>query len=620
MRISKLDPSVIKRIAAGETIQRPVNVIKEMMENSLDAGSKHIHISVTKSGFDMIKVKDDGHGIQRDDLSIICERHTTSKIETFSDLSQLSTFGFRGEALASISNVSNVQGLFENMPQRRKALKSGQEEYGHIQTCVQNYAIHYYQISFILKREEVVDLNYPSEQAQIDRIQRVLGKFVASHVKCTEYCNKRYKCTLLYSDMTEAYPTKEKNAVFILFVNNHLVDNLKMKRQLYKVYADMKTNYKPPFLYISLRIDPSHVDVNVHPTKKELYLLNEQNILHDLCQLLHDSISLPLLKDKQEKRDRVPQTKATLDHYFKKVSRKDDHDHQSVLPTSQQEVPKHTPDSHRPQRHRKNTKPWPLIETKKTVVSGSKEGAVRRLNKASDDDDIDVVPILEKSVEEEEDFKRIVQIQKEINQAKDKNLSRLLTGHELIEYVDSNLVVSAYNDRYYLMNPSVISEEFFYQVIIHQFGQFGLLTLSEPVSLRACFCLMTQSEQELRQLQNAVIDQRDILNHQFRFSVTLDGQLESLPMLIKNYVPSVERLPLLLYNIATQVHWEVEVDRLKGLAREFALFYSIGSKMQWEQVVGLLHQNLFQVPNDMASSGYLIELDFPPQFINSHST
>lgn len=103
------------------------------------------------------------------------------------------------------------------------------------------------------------------------------------------------------------------------------------------------------------------------------------------------------------------------------MSRKDDHDHQSVLPTSQQEVPKHTPDSHRPQKHRKNTKPWPLIETKKTVVGGSKEGAVRGLNKASDDDDIDVVSILEKSVEEEEDFKRIVQIQKEINQAKDKS-------------------------------------------------------------------------------------------------------------------------------------------------------------------------------------------------------
>lgn len=147
---------------------------------------------------------------------------------------------------------------------------------------------------------------------------------------------------------------------------------------------------------------------------------------------------------------------------------------------------------------------------------------------------------------------------------------------------------------------------------------------------------MTQSEQELGQLQNAVISQRDILNHQFRFSVTLDGQLESLPMLIKNYVPSVERLPLLLYNMATkvkkrkgrdqgdlkelnaQVHWELEVDRLKELAREFALFYSIDSKMQWEQVVGLLHQNLFQVPNYMANSGYLIELDFPPSFINSH--
>ncbi|KAG1309811.1 hypothetical protein G6F64_005031 [Rhizopus arrhizus] len=616
MRISKLDPSVIKRIAAGETIQRPVNVIKEMMENSLDAGSKHIDISVTKGGFDMIKVKDDGHGIQIDDLSIICERHTTSKMKTFSDLNQLSTFGFRGEALASISNVSNisivsktkdalcgyqanykdgklldkprpcasnsgtmmiVQGLFQNMPQRRKALKSGQEEYGHIQTCVQNYAIHYYQLGFILKKEDVVDLNYPPVQAQIDRIQRVLGKFVASHVKRTEYCHKR---------------------------------------QFYKVYADMKTNYKPPFLYVSLRIDPSHVDVNVHPTKKELYLLNEQDIIHDLCQLLHDSIHLPLLKDKQENRDRVPQAKATLDYYFNKMSRKGVRNHQSTPLTSQQEVPKNTSEAHRPQRHGKNSKPRNWIETSKTMVSGSREGSVRGLNKASEDDDIDLVPILEKAVDE--DFKRIDLIQREINKAKDKNLSRLLTGHELIEYVDSNLVVSVYNDRYYLMNPSVISEEFFYQVILHQFGQFGLLTLSEPVSLRACFCLMTQSEQELGQLQNAVISQRDILNHQFRFSVTLDGQLESLPMLIKNYVPSVERLPLLLYNMATKVHWELEVDRLKELAREFALFYSIDSKMQWEQVVGLLHQNLFQVPNYMANSGYLIELDFPPSFINSH--
>ncbi|CAO3701060.1 unnamed protein product [Rhizopus stolonifer] len=291
-----------------------------------------------------------------------------------------------------------------------------------------------------------------------------------------------------------------------------------------------------------------------------------------------------------------------------------------------QVIPKKSESSlHVPQKCQKSVSPSDFnrrggssgkISKKMSSAKSSREFSVDIIQDAASGSNVNMVPSAIKTFEEEtENLESIHTIQSEIKNAEDKKLSRLFAGHLLVNYIDSNLVIAAYKDKCYLMNPSVISEEFFYQIIIRQFGHFGSLTLSTPIPLYECFTLFTQDEEELAHLQKTIINQREILDNYFKLSINLDGQIKSLPMLADNYVPSFDKFPFLLYNIATQVDWQVEINCLEGLAREFSMFYCISNKAQWEQVVNLLHQRLFQTPGYIGRSGYLVELNIPPQFL-----
>ena len=205
-RIRALDPQLVNRIAAGEIIQRPFNALKELIENCLDAGATNVAIQVKAGGLKLIQIQDNGCGIDKDDLRIVCERFTTSKLSAFDDLKTINTFGFRGEALASIAHISRlsiytrtpqsqcaysaaykegkldgeirpcaaashgtkivVEDLFYNSTIRRNALGNGSDEFAKIYECVARYAMHNYHVSFSLKRigEASMDLKTQGQQ------------------------------------------------------------------------------------------------------------------------------------------------------------------------------------------------------------------------------------------------------------------------------------------------------------------------------------------------------------------------------------------------------------------------------------------------------------------------
>lgn len=190
-RIKALDPQLVNRIAAGEIIQRPFNALKELIENCLDAGSTNISMQIKEGGLKLIQIQDNGCGIDKEDLKIVCERFTTSKLKEFDDLKTINTFGFRGEALASISHVSRltivsrtakspcaykaqyadgklvgsikpcasayigtqivVEDLFYNSSIRRNALRNSSEEFAKINETVSRYALHNYHVAFFFK-------------------------------------------------------------------------------------------------------------------------------------------------------------------------------------------------------------------------------------------------------------------------------------------------------------------------------------------------------------------------------------------------------------------------------------------------------------------------------------
>ncbi|KAL0273065.1 UNVERIFIED_CONTAM: hypothetical protein PYX00_005828 [Menopon gallinae] len=262
--IKKLDDVVINRIAAGEVIQRPANAIKELLENSLDAKSTNIQITAKQGGLKFLQIQDNGTGIRKEDMGIVCERFTTSKLKTFEDLSGIATYGFRGEALASISHVAHltivtktadspigykasyedgklkgppkayattdgtfitVEDLFYNIPTRRKALRSPNEEYAKIVDVVGKYAVHNHRVGFALKKqgELTSDIKTTPNSTVTDNIRLIFGNAVAKDLLEIKSSDDVLKCELTGQISNVNYSNKK--LIFLLFINNRLVDS-----------------------------------------------------------------------------------------------------------------------------------------------------------------------------------------------------------------------------------------------------------------------------------------------------------------------------------------------------------------------------------------------------------
>eukprot|EP00605_Chrysophyceae_sp_TOSAG23-4_P001787 GSChrysophyteH1.ASY1.ANO1.1976.1 assembled CDS len=298
--IKKLDETVVNRIAAGEVVQRPSAAIKEMLENSLDAGASSISVTVKGGGLQLLMIQDNGSGIKKEDLGIVCERFTTSKLSTFEDLKTISTFGFRGEALASITHVSHltittrtadapcaykakytdgqlpcagtvgttiaVEDLFYNMNTRRTAFKNLNEQYQRVLDVVTKYSIHY-SVSFTCKRhgQELLDLEF-SENA------------MSSQQSPSDF----ERCEFSVRGKISNANYSSKRGMFIIFINNRLVESASVKRVVESLYVDLLPKHSHPFAYLSIEMPLSHVDVNVHPTKKEVHFLHETELLERL--------------------------------------------------------------------------------------------------------------------------------------------------------------------------------------------------------------------------------------------------------------------------------------------------------------------------------------------------
>lgn len=329
-KIRKLDEVVVNRIAAGEIIQRPANALKELIENSLDAKATNIQIIVKEGGMKLLQIQDNGTGIRKDDMDIVCERFTTSKLQQFEDLKQISTFGFRGEALASISHVAlltittktsdekcayratyidsklkeppkpcagnqgttiTIENLFYNVATRRKALSNSSEEFTKIMDVVVKYAIHNPKVGFILKKhgETTPQVRTTYNSTKINNIRILYGNPVARELLEIELQDESYQFKMHALITNPNYTSKRMT--YLLFINNRLVESTSIKKMLeetYTLYLPKKTH---PFCYISLEINSNNVDVNVHPTKHEVRFLHEDSIIEKIKFALDEKLS-----------------------------------------------------------------------------------------------------------------------------------------------------------------------------------------------------------------------------------------------------------------------------------------------------------------------------------------
>jgi len=309
-RVRILSDRVANQIAAGEVIERPAAVVKELVENALDAGATRVVVEFAHAGRSLIRVVDNGHGMDREDAGLALQRHATSKIADALDLDRLSTFGFRGEALPSIASVSrftlrtreaesdsgveivvnagkvvherecgcpvgtqiDVEHLFEPVPARRKFLKTDRTESAHIVTCVRLYALACPSASFALYEDGREVFRSPECTSLADRIAEIFGRQAAEGLLGLDFADSGMRVTGLIGRPGLGRSTRHD---MVAFINARPVDSRTINGALMESYRESLPAGRFPVAYVFLECPPSEVDVNVHPAKREVRFRSE---------------------------------------------------------------------------------------------------------------------------------------------------------------------------------------------------------------------------------------------------------------------------------------------------------------------------------------------------------
>lgn len=326
-RIQKLTSLLANQIAAGEVIERPASVVKELVENSLDASATQIDIEIEQGGARLIRVRDNGAGIHQEDLPLALSRHATSKIHQPEDLSQIMTLGFRGEALASIASVSRlaltsalaksagwqvaVQGddaaalapaahpqgttvevrdLFFNTPARRKFLRAEKTEFDHIDELIKRMALSSFSVGFTLKHNQrVVRQYFPASSANAsERLGALCG---AAFVENAVHIEAEGAGMRLSGWLGLPTFTRSQGDLQYFYVNGRMVRDKLVLHALKQAYHDVLYRGRYPAYILFLEIAPTQVDVNVHPTKHEVRF-REGRVVHDfIFHSIHDALA-----------------------------------------------------------------------------------------------------------------------------------------------------------------------------------------------------------------------------------------------------------------------------------------------------------------------------------------
>jgi len=330
-RIQLLSPRLANQIAAGEVVERPASVIKELLENSLDSGARRVEIDVDAGGVQLIRVRDDGSGIEQEDLPLALSRHATSKIFDLDDLECVQSLGFRGEALASISSVSRlaitsnsnedagagwcarsegremavtvapaphprgttveVRDLFFNTPARRKFLRAEKTEFGHIEEMVKRLALSRFDVGFNLRHNGRAIHSLRACQSELEKERRIAAVCGPEFVEHAVAVESRAGDLHLWGWV--ALPTFSRSQADMqhFYVNGRSIRDRLVTHAVRQAYQDVLYHGRHPAYVLYLELDPGNVDVNVHPTKHEVRFRDGRNVHDFLFRSLHRALA-----------------------------------------------------------------------------------------------------------------------------------------------------------------------------------------------------------------------------------------------------------------------------------------------------------------------------------------
>ncbi|XP_064085225.1 DNA mismatch repair protein Mlh1-like [Macrobrachium nipponense] len=548
-------------------------------------------------------------GIRKEDLEIVCERFTTSKLREFEDLTSIATYGFRGEALASISHVAHltittrtndskcawkasyvdskltgppkpcagnqgtqisVEDLFYNVATRRKALKSPGEEHAKVAEVVSRYAVHNSKVSFTLKKqgENSTDIRTPPNSTVVDNIRIIFGPSVARELLELSLEDDKLKFKLNGHISNANYSVKK--CVFLLFINHRLVDSTALRKAIETVYASYLPKNSHPFMYLSLEIAPQNVDVNVHPTKHEVHFLHEDSVIEKIQQ----AVETKLLGCNSS---RTFYTQALLPgaNPAPELVNEKDQGGSSGSGEKKDKIYAH-------QMVRTDSRDQKLDKFLSKPAQNKDEQMDEDFEDSGKSSSNDPKP-----VRREIRLTSILSLISEFENICHSGLREAVKNMTFVGCVSPQYALIQHGNKLYLTNTSSLSEELFYQLLLADFGNFGILKLSTPASINELALIALDLEEsgwseadgKKEDLANYIVtllqSKSPMLDDYFSLKIDDDGNLCTLPYVIDDYVPAMEGLPMYILRLATEVDWDDEKECFQTFCRETARFYRI---------------------------------------------
>ena len=329
-KIKLLSPRLANQIAAGEVVERPSSVIKELLENSLDAGATRLDIDIEEGGIKLMRVRDNGGGIDKEDLPLALSRHATSKIYELDDLEAVATLGFRGEALASISSVARlaltssttedsagwqvvaegrdmetqlspaphprgttveVRDLFFNTPARRKFLRTDKTEFTHLEDVVKRLALSRFDVAFTLRHNNRAIHSWRAGDSQLEQERRVAQVCGPAFMENAVYIEMERSGLRLWGWVAQPTFSRSQADLQHFYVNGRAIRDKLVSHAVRQAYQDVLYHGRHPAFVLYLEVDPATVDVNVHPTKHEVRFRDNRSVHDFIYSSLHHALA-----------------------------------------------------------------------------------------------------------------------------------------------------------------------------------------------------------------------------------------------------------------------------------------------------------------------------------------
>jgi DNA mismatch repair protein MLH1 len=574
---------------------------------------------------------------QKEDLPILCERFTTSKLQKFEDLQTIATYGFRGEALASISHIAHltvttktrdsncawrayydsgklvpakpgqspdpkpvagrqgtqitVEDLFYNVPTRRRAFRSPSDEYNKIIDMVGRYAIHCSNVAFSCKKhgESSTSIAVQAGASCVDRIRQIYGGSVANEL--TEFSTSDDRWAFKAKGLATNANYSTKKTTVLLFINHRCVESSNIRKAIEQTYSAFLPKNGHPFVYLSLEIDPRRVDVNVHPTKREVNFLNEDEIIQAICEHIRSKLAA------------VDASRTFLTQSFLPGGTRSgphpgpDTQQSAAAASSKTSTGSARKPAARPNENnlvrtdtnlRKITSMLPPAAAASAAGSSSGPGAAQHGD----------AEIQYETVDREATACRLISIRElraEVRDDMHHELTEVFASHTFVGVVDERRRLAAIQGgvKLYLVDYGRVCFEYFYQLGLTDFGNFGVIRFSPALDLRELLSLAAQQEKdaatadtmndddhddfdvpEIVELVAAqLIERREMLHEYFSLEISPTGELLSIPLLVKGYNPAIVKLPRFLLRLGPYVNWTEEKACFESFLKELAAFY-----------------------------------------------